>query len=245
MSIIHLSLTFPNRSGTIMALLSGGFDTSAVVFPFYQLVYRYTNGSVTPRIWFLSYLSVPLVLVVANFALQHNESFEWFDDSENNRASHDKAKQRETGDEAGVDVEHVDSDDTVGAPRKAFDSKGPGSLVDEQTPLLGDVSPEDIESAASHVDPPSRLSQRQMFIQTLGALSQVATPEWILNTLWMFFFMLRINFYISSVAEQLGEKHVVGHSVPSEQEQEMRDTILSVFNFTLSLGATATIPVVG
>ncbi|KXS18325.1 MFS general substrate transporter [Gonapodya prolifera JEL478] len=250
MAIIHISLTFPNRSGTIMALLSGGFDTSAVVFPIYQLVYRLSDGYVTPRVWFLGYLVVPVALLFANFALQPNESLEWFDDSPSSKANREKAKQRENLDAAGmgVDVVHVDSDDTVGPPPKEAESKVvkvARSGEDENTPLLGEVTPEAVESAAAHVDPPSKLSQRQQFIQTLSAWSQLATPEWFLNTLWMFFFMMRINFYITSVAEQLSEKHIPGGSATPEEEQAMRDTILNVFNYTLSLGATATIPVVG
>ena len=66
---------FPRFSGTIVAAVTGAFDASAAVFLFYRLAYEAFDGKFTPREFFLCYLSVPAVILIAQFTLMSDGAY--------------------------------------------------------------------------------------------------------------------------------------------------------------------------
>ena len=66
---------FPRFSGTIVATVTGAFDASAAVFLLYRLVYERTKGAFTPQKFFLCYLVVPILILVAQFTLMNEDSY--------------------------------------------------------------------------------------------------------------------------------------------------------------------------
>ncbi|RMZ81899.1 hypothetical protein DV738_g1950, partial [Chaetothyriales sp. CBS 135597] len=74
-SSFHLSNTFPQRSGLILALLTGAFDASSALFLLFRLVYQATEGRLTTQKIFLAYLAVPVLIVLAQFLIMPKESY--------------------------------------------------------------------------------------------------------------------------------------------------------------------------
>ena len=74
-SSFQLSNTFPKHSGLILALLTGAFDTSSAIFLIYRLVYQSTNASFKPKQFFLLYLIVPALILVAQIFLMPSTSY--------------------------------------------------------------------------------------------------------------------------------------------------------------------------
>lgn len=71
----QLSNTFPKYSGSILALLTGAFDTSSAVFLVYRLLYQGSDGSFTPKKFFLIYLVVPAAILLAQIFVMPSQSY--------------------------------------------------------------------------------------------------------------------------------------------------------------------------
>ncbi|EMC99896.1 hypothetical protein BAUCODRAFT_354347 [Baudoinia panamericana UAMH 10762] len=71
----QLSNTFPRNSGLILALLTGAFDTSSAVFLVYRLTYQKTNGTFTLKKFFLIYLIVPALILLAQLFVMPTDSY--------------------------------------------------------------------------------------------------------------------------------------------------------------------------
>lgn len=67
---------FPQYAGSIVALVTGAFDASAVVFLFYQLLYKASHGSFTPTRFFFYYLIVPLLILIVQLTLMPRRGYE-------------------------------------------------------------------------------------------------------------------------------------------------------------------------
>ncbi|KAK7932244.1 hypothetical protein PG985_002956 [Apiospora marii] len=61
----QLANAFPRYTGVVMALVTGAFDASAAVFLFYRMAYEASGGRFKPQHFFLGYLLVPVLLVLA------------------------------------------------------------------------------------------------------------------------------------------------------------------------------------
>lgn len=66
---------FPRFSGTIVATVTGAFDASAAVFLFYRLSYEASDGTFTPEKFFLGFLAVPVLIMVAQFTLMNEDAY--------------------------------------------------------------------------------------------------------------------------------------------------------------------------
>ncbi|KXS22198.1 hypothetical protein M427DRAFT_26825 [Gonapodya prolifera JEL478] len=225
MSVIHISVTFPARAGLLLAMISGAFDASGIVFPAYGWIYDAVGWKPTDFFW--TYTSVPILLFCGNF-LQPSESFEW--------ASDDVIKVDPPGntpveEDLNRSLRKIDSDDTITPSLLASASSS------ESTPLLT-PPPEEPAQGPSHGSAPARLSARDRYIQSLPVTEQLRTPEFFLNATWIFLTTVRINFYIATLAEQLGEMQGPG-------QEAMKESIVSVFNVANSIGAVAMIVPMG
>ncbi|KAK3676569.1 hypothetical protein LTR78_003343 [Recurvomyces mirabilis] len=74
-SSFQLSNTFPAHSGFILALLTGAFDTSSAVFLVYRLIYQQTDSRFTPKKFFLIYLIVPALILLAQLLVMPSQSY--------------------------------------------------------------------------------------------------------------------------------------------------------------------------
>lgn len=72
---MQLSNTFPKHSGLILALLTGAFDSSSAIFLIYRILYQWSAETFTPRDFFLIYLIVPVLVVLAQVFLMPAASY--------------------------------------------------------------------------------------------------------------------------------------------------------------------------
>ncbi|CAI5760045.1 unnamed protein product [Candida verbasci] len=73
-SSFQLSNSFPQKSGTILAVITGAFDASSALFLVYQLIYN-KLGSFELREFFAIYLIVPTFITMTQLTIMPNESY--------------------------------------------------------------------------------------------------------------------------------------------------------------------------
>lgn len=66
---------FPKFSGTIVATVTGAFDSSAAVFLFYRLGYEASGGVFTPQRFFLCYMIVPALILAGQLTLMNQNDY--------------------------------------------------------------------------------------------------------------------------------------------------------------------------
>ena len=71
----QIANAFPKYSGTIVACVTGAFDASAAIYLFYRLIYESTAGGFKPQDFFLSYLVVPVAVLIAQLTFLPSESY--------------------------------------------------------------------------------------------------------------------------------------------------------------------------
>ncbi|CDK27499.1 unnamed protein product [Kuraishia capsulata CBS 1993] len=74
-SSFQLSNAFPEKSGTVLALLTGAFDSSSAVFLFYKLFYNKFDGNFPVEKFFKIYLLVPVFMVIVQIFVMPGESY--------------------------------------------------------------------------------------------------------------------------------------------------------------------------
>ncbi|CAI8497481.1 unnamed protein product [Hanseniaspora opuntiae] len=74
-SCFQLANTFPKYSGTILALISGAFDTSSAVFLFYRLAYEHGFSNINLHVFFNYYLVVPLFIFICQWKIMPTHSY--------------------------------------------------------------------------------------------------------------------------------------------------------------------------
>ncbi|GMG09588.1 hypothetical protein BVG19_g2525 [[Candida] boidinii] len=74
-SSFQLSNAFPDKSGTVLALLTGAFDASSSVFLFYRIFYTKFEGSFSLSSFFKIYLIVPIFMTIVQIFIMPNESY--------------------------------------------------------------------------------------------------------------------------------------------------------------------------
>jgi len=88
-STLHFSTVFPNKSGLIMAALTGSFDASSVIFLLFNKLFYFFDRKYSIQTFFLVYIIVPVIIFIANSFLMPKTSLQWsetesFDESQQN-----------------------------------------------------------------------------------------------------------------------------------------------------------------
>lgn len=74
-SSFQLSNTFPKRSGLILSMLTGAFDASSALFLIFRLLNESTNGLISTRTFFLTYLIVPVFIIAIQLTIMPSTSY--------------------------------------------------------------------------------------------------------------------------------------------------------------------------
>ena len=178
-SSFQLSNTFPQRSGLILALLTGAFDSSSAIFLFYRLMYSASRGSFTPQKFFLVYLIVPIFIIVVQIFIMPANSYKTVGEL--------ITQVEERTEETDPDSEHM-----------ARWRQHRESVVSETTTLLG-------KSATKQQ---TEEEQKKQISGVWGALhgrlamQQIMTPWFILVALFTVIQMTRINYFVATVWTQ-------------------------------------------
>lgn len=218
-SSFQLSNTFPQNSGLILALLTGAFDTSSAVFLAYRLVYQATNGSFTPRKFFLVYLIVPAFILVAQIFIMPGSSY---------KTVGELVKQAEADNE-NSDTSSVRSDPTGAQTRQR-------TATSEVTNLLGSKSG-DVQA-----------EQEKRKAETSGvwgalhgktALQQILSPWFMLITLFTIVQMVRINYFVATIRTQYDAL------LPPGPPPGNAVRLNNFFDIALPLGGVLSVPFIG
>ncbi|KAJ3036529.1 hypothetical protein HK097_003812, partial [Rhizophlyctis rosea] len=188
---LHLSLTFPSRSGLIMAALTGAFDASSSIYFLFEGIHQHVQQPI--QHFFLFYCAIPATIFILTTLLMPSSPF----------------------DNPTLAEEVTSSSDTL----------------DERSSLLpptNNDNNDDDERRKGNAQSSGRLLKRQ-----LGGVE-----FWGITTT-ICIYMLRLNFYISSIEEQISDLDAAAHN-PSEVQ-----TIVNFFNIGLPLGGIVSIPFIG
>jgi len=157
-SSFQLSNTFPKRSGLILALLTGAFDTSSAVFLIYRLIYEGSHGSFTPKKFFLVYLVVPAFILLAQLFVMPTESY------------------KTVGEQARLAEESAEETNIAAAQ-----ANGPQDAASETTNLLNSKPDEE---QAQQEEAKAKTSGVWGALHGKTSLQQIMTPWFILITLF-------------------------------------------------------------
>lgn len=223
-SSFQLSNTFPKHSGLILALLTGAFDTSSAVFLAYRLIYQGSDASFTPKKFFLLYLIVPVYILIAQLVIMPAQSYKTV--GELIAQADDPAQDAHASDDEISDDERRSSIQEDRRLRRE-------SVVSEITALLGskggDAQQKQEEQKAARSGVWGALHGK-------SAAQQIATPWFILITLFTVLQMTRINYFVATIRTQYAE---LLHSPAAAVR------VNEFFDVALPLGGIVAIPFIG
>ena len=223
-SSFQLSNCFPLRSGLILALLTGSFDTSSAIFLIYRLIYQGSNGWFTLQRFFIVYLIVPIFILVVQFTLMPKESYKT----------------------VGEIVAEAEDPDGIPVPAsEATDERHRNEYIAEQaklrresvlseiTPLLGGQNGEARER--------KKEAKKRHISGVWGALHgrpawrQIRTWWFVLMTAFVVIQMTRINYFVATVRSQYD--YLLGAKAAAR--------INHAFDVALPAGGVVSVPFIG
>lgn len=230
MSALHLSNTFPKRSGTILLILTGAFDSSSAVFLGYKYLYVH-HGLLLPH-FFTLYLAVPVFITVCQLFLMPYELYE-----------SPRFRSRSVGSASGtaaaaeavalaltplLDDVHTELDHAVHpehAPLQRRDSIGEALCQ----PYLADS--DDTESV-DHMPP-----LRALFGVLHGYSAYFQMHTWWYGVVLAFncIQMLRMNYFVTTIHSQYA--YMLGDKAATR--------ITNFFDVALPLGGVVAVPFIG
>ena len=227
-SSFQLSNTFPQHSGLILALLTGAFDTSSAVFLAYRLLYQGTHASFNTKKFFLLYLIVPVLIFIAQVTIMPGQSY---------KTVGELVQQAE---DTTLDVHDSDSDisdDNERLGRQTSRREHRESIATEINTLLGSKDARTAEETITKQEE-AKAQVSGVFGAMHGktVLQQIASPWWVLITLFTVVQMLRINYFVATVRTQYSEMF---HS--HSKAVQVND----FFDVALPLGGVISVPFIG
>lgn len=261
-SSFQLSNTFPKRSGLILSMLTGAFDASSALFLIFRLLNETTNGLISTRTFFLSYLVVPIFIIAIQLAIMPSTSY---------KTAGELVQQAEAQviDELHDRVNDRIHDRNEGERQRIIRREHRQNIVNKITDLLDDGTASIVSAAGindsvfnsplrpasplHHIPrgqspkPPKLPLQPQPqpnthnsgvwgILHGHSALSQLRTPWFTLITAFTILMMLRINYFVATLRSQYT---YLLHS-PTQAAH-----INTIFDICLPTGGLVSIPFIG
>lgn len=224
-SSFQLSNTFPKYSGLILALLTGAFDTSSAILLVYRLIYQGTNQGFKPKSFFLIYLVVPVLILIAQIFLMPANSYKTV--GELVRQAEDPS------DDVHDDDLYLPEDQRQAAREQRRQHRE--SVVSEITSMLGSKSGDERERTKAEEEKQSH-SGVWGALHGRTALQQILTPWFLLITLFTVVQMTRINYFVATIRTQYTE---IFHSYAKATQ------INEFFDISLPAAGVISIPFIG
>lgn len=224
----QIANAFPKHAGTIVALVTGAFDASAAIFLFYEIAYNASHKSFKPDIFFLVYLVVPLLILVAQLTLMPAHSYQNFPQLE---------ESIENAQDPMQDVHDSDDEIDTTAELSRVRSNRAERRHDEIRKLDELVGVEDERQERAEKE-----EERQIVSGVWGVLhsqpahKQIGSPWFILITLLTILQMQRMNYYIATIRRQYE------YMLDSEAQAI---SINDFFNVALPVGGIIATPFIG
>lgn len=238
-SCFQLANTFPKYSGTILALISGAFDTSSAVFLFYRLAYEHGFSNIDLHVFFKYYLVVPLFIFLCQWKIMPSQSYK-------NNGS--ESKEDTLGDIQKLAIEGLDGNGELpvgavtsktGATEDLEDVTENDNLLDNQSVISTKTFNQRSKSKIEII------TEQQLYKKSNGifgvmhnfsAGQQIKSGWFILVQIFTILCMLRINYFVATVRSQ--HEYLLG-----SYEQALR--VNNIFDIALPLGGVIAIPLIG
>lgn len=232
-SSFQLANSFPRRSGLILALLTGAFDSSSALFLGYRILYTRV-GNVPLTKFFFVYLLVPLFIVCCQVFLMPHDSY---------KTMGDLAEIAELGpneDELDTDTENTDSYFPENSP------SAPNLLGETSALLRLSLLGRDRRSSLASVKSASQLIAQDKHIAIDGGVfgvlhgysvsEQMRTGWFLIMAVLTTIQMLRINYFLTTIKSQM---------LFLFQDEQVATQINHFFDMALPLGGVVAIPFIG
>jgi MFS family permease len=224
----HLSNAFPQFQGLILSLITGAFDASAAVFLVFRLMYDNSNKSFGIHEFFLAYLVVPVLMLVANLLLMPRSSYETRAEleSERERQQDNTLDVHDSDDELDTTAEILRVR-TRRAAERAKDTAQINDLIGTEAQQVQHEIKEDEKKIASGI---------WGVLHGLPAHKQMATPWFVLIAMFTVIQMTRFNFFISTIWTQY--EYLLDSA-------ELATEVTRFFDLVLPIGGVAMVPFIG
>lgn len=224
----QIANAFPKHAGAIVALVTGAFDGSAAVYLFYELAYRASNRTFKPDQFFLVYLIVPLLILVAQLTMMPARNYQSMPQLE---------EKIEDAQDPTQDVH--ESDDEIETPaelvrvrsNRAERRQDEIRKIDELVGVGDERKQRAEKEEERHVT-----SQVWGVLHSLPAHKQMQSPWFILMTIVTILQMLRMNYFIATIRRQY-------EYLLSSEPQAIQ--INDFFNVGLPVGGVIATPFIG
>ena len=216
-STFQLSNAFPRRSGLILALITGAFDTSSAIFLLYRLVYEASDATIHPKGFFLVYLIVPILIACAQFTIMPPRSYKTLSEL----------------------LKHAQDETAAASTQDPVESQRRANVISETTALL---NPNNVKNGDADTPNTDDEDHKRAVSGVWGVLhgrtatQQMMTPWFILIVLFTVVQMLRLNYFIATIRLQ--------YSYLLDSKSAAR-TVNSFFDIALPLGGIIAIPFIG
>ncbi|KAG8533750.1 uncharacterized protein KY384_001491 [Bacidia gigantensis] len=215
-SSFQLSNTFPQRSGLILALLTGAFDSSSAIFLIYRLIYEASDQTFTPQQFFLVYLLIPVFILIVQITVMPSNSYKTVGELVKGAEIVDNSK-------------FLDSDGDLRSRQQRFEHRD--RIVDETTSLLGKQGSEQEQEEEKK----RKISGVWGAQHGRSALQQIKSPWFVLIALFTVVQMTRINYFVATIRTQY--EYLL--------DDNMAETINHFFDVALPVGGICSIPFIG
>ncbi|KAL8713228.1 MAG: hypothetical protein Q9220_002749 [cf. Caloplaca sp. 1 TL-2023] len=227
-SSFQLSNTFPRHSGLILALLTGAFDSSSAIFLFYRLIYNASHQTFTPQKFFLVYLIIPVLILIAQLTVMPRNSYKTVGEL----ITHAEDPSHDTHPRDA----HIQDESRLASIRDQRRAHRE-SVVSEITSLLGRKGEEEADPTTQQAEDRKKdISGVWGALHGRSALQQVRSPWFILIALFTVLQMTRINYFVATIRSQY--TYLLRSAVAAEH-------VNNVFDVALPVGGVIAIPFIG
>lgn len=216
-SSFQLSNAFPQRSGLILALLTGAFDSSSALFLLFRVLYQKTGGKLNTENLFKFYLVVPIFILLVQIFVMPASSY---------KSVSEVVKEVE-------DEVNVPTPPEISVEEQLSIRERRESVASEIQALLerpGNTKRADRE------DKKNKTSGVWGAMHGHSAWEQIKSPWFILITLFTVVQMTRINYFVATIKPQ--ERWLLGSEKAAQKVNEF-------FDIALPVGGVLSIPFIG
>ncbi|KAM0746826.1 MFS general substrate transporter [Meredithblackwellia eburnea MCA 4105] len=237
LSQFHLSNAFPAYSGVVLAAITGAFDASSIPFVFYRMMYNASGGALNLRIFFWSYLIMPVLVIIEHLTISPPETYQRLVGGEEEEPSPVVEPDAVTSTLPSTATTPVNRRSASRVRSEAGTELSNTAVAVEAFSAFsrihyGDAHEDDegMIKELAHKDGVTGL----LYGQT--AAQQIKSKWWVLLTLFVCIHMTRINFYVMSIDSQL--EYYLGDAVLAEK-------LTIFFTICLPAGGAVAIPFIG
>ncbi|KAI5964241.1 uncharacterized protein KGF55_002183 [Candida pseudojiufengensis] len=233
-SSFSLSNAFPKYSGTILALLTGAFDSSSALFLIYQKFYFKFNESFNLSNFFKIYLIVPVFITIIQIILMPWESYQT---SSNDLLEIDENDLRNPVEATPLVIENNENHNES-TPLISNHNPTPDNLDLRRRDSVGDALKQPYINEREEDDSKYELHTSGIFgiLHGYSSQYQIKTYWFLLICLFSTIQMLRINYFVATIGSQY--QYIFN-------SYKLTKSLNSIFDIALPLGGVLSIPFIG